>query len=155
MLRIFQGNPLRGAKIISIALIFAVVVYADLVYRVAVSTPLIPEFIQISERALDVIFWALAALSLAQFAVGAWLFGYSLRHAKLRRGNSPLEMRALSLSVLRSSYFEVPALYGLILGMLGIDWRVPVAFFASSVLALILTFSTQKRWQSYIAAVGI
>ena len=60
------------------------------------------------------------------------------------------EGRVITIYILRAAMFAAISVYGLTLGILGVGWVISAPFFVVSAVALIITFPTQKRWNSMV-----
>ena len=84
------------------------------------------------------------------FAAVIFVIGYFLPRWTMSwyRQNVP---RLLSISIIRCAFFEAFGICGLILGVLGAEQLMSVPFLGVSLLAMILTFPTEGKWQSLVS----
>jgi hypothetical protein len=134
------------AKIIYYALIAAILFYigffAYTEFRIGRINPIM------DKASLEMI-----TLILAVFGIIDLVFGYYLprifnnvRKRSDKQHLNPIDVYKLSLIILQGALFEAIGIYGLVLGMMGVNWGTILIFFAVGIGALILTFPTEQRW---------
>jgi hypothetical protein len=155
-----EGNNryLRLAKIIQILLLIAILLYVDIIYRWSI-IPLISQDIGLDKSTLNLI-----TIVIAFFGIICLVYGYFIpiwmtktlkqkSQPKWRKWLSPhstmtgAESMSLTVYITRSAMFVGIAVYGLVLGILGVGWQITLPFFVASAIALVLTFPTKKRWK--------
>lgn len=131
---------LRMARMLHIIFLVAIFVYVDVLARLTYSTSATAINLQ-NPRVLLVLEVALGALALAAMAISFYIPRWIVSHAA-NASRRPLTM--LVGHVVRVSFFQAVAIYGLILGLLGARWPVVIPFLGVSGIALLLTFPTAK-----------
>jgi hypothetical protein len=155
------GKSLRIARIFYMIFLFAILIYADILYF----WPVIPE---VSKNVgFDKDFVHQCTIIFSFF--GVLCLGYSFFIPKMmiqRYKNKPQPKRkqlftfpiilnkaeslAFSIQIVRIGTFMATSVLGLVLGILGAGWQITLPFLAASITALVLTFPTQKRWQQLL-----
>lgn len=121
-------------------------VYLDLLYRRDVFG--IAELFAEGDHVLLYGAVGLGVLGLSNIALGVLFPKWLVLSSKPIRA---AEDRALDGLRIRAATFHAPAVYGLMLGILGAPSFVPLAFIVPTIAALCLTFPTQNRWQKLLA----
>ena len=162
-----EGNNkyLRTAKIIQVLLFMAILIYAGIVYGWSV-IPLISQDIGFDISTLHQITIVVAFLGIICLVYGYFLPKLMTKTYKqksqtnLRKWlpfhpNLPrAEGGSLAVHITRAAIFVAVAVYGLVLGILGVGWQITLPFFVTSAIALALTFPTQKRWKRLLDEFG-
>lgn len=145
------------AKIMQIIFIVVVLIYVDLSLRI------VPDIS--ANMSLDNSILIIITIILAVLGINSLIWGYILprfttmnnkreRYYKLMTGIFPkmtrTEIQALSIHILRMAMFISVAILGLLLAYLGDDWRITLPFFVISVVALAITFPTEKQWKKLL-----
>lgn len=148
-----QVHPqsLRAFKIIQVIFILAVLAYLGIILR-------IPQQAQVS---IDGSTRNLITIILSIFLVITFAFSYFLPNLLIRAWIKRPRKIVISMifiylqlvQVVQASLFEASAIYGLILGFLGVSLEIIVIFFAVSMIGLLLTFPTRAKWERKIAKI--
>jgi hypothetical protein len=140
-----MSKTLMIAKIFYIALIAAILVYANILFGILlheVSGPIFP----ISNSTLTILTVVLSVVALCVIVTGLF-FLPRLMLKSLIKAYQKNSIALLLLTIFLAAIFESVAIYGLILGILGAGAQITVPFFVVSAGLLILTFPTEKRWK--------
>jgi hypothetical protein len=134
------GKFLTIAKIVQTVLILAVLVYAVMLYVV------------LPRLGFGVIYDDPLLITIAQvfgvISVGALAIGFLMPWLASRRAQPEKQMLFVAY-IMRTTMLGSIAIFGLILGILGAEDSITMLFLIVSAGALIFTFPTKKRWQSF------
>ena len=146
------NGPLRVAKIMHSMLLAAVFIYALLLFALLPSRDFPPVF-GTGDPALTFLEALLALMSLTSLAAGYFWIRLLVKGYK-RNKNNPQTQGPLAIQILRAALFESVAIYGLVLGILGAEWQISLAFFVVSAAALVLSFPTEERWKRMMESIN-
>lgn len=142
-------------QIIHISMFVAVLIYAGILYWWSID---LSDDIVFAESTLNQLSIALGFLGIICFVCAFLLPARMIKiapqqHAQSRweksypASMSPAESACLTFHILRLALIEGVAIFGLVLGILGVDWQITLPFFVASTAVLALTFPTEERWQ--------
>ena len=139
------SKSLKTARIIQLAYLVAILIYADLVFHLLPSESTSP-VLSIGESRVTILTVVLSVLAVCSI-------GTSYFWPRLVKGYKS-RMGLLSVYVARAALFGSVAIFGLILGVVGAMWEIPLIFFLVSAAALILTFPTEEKWKKMMESIG-
>ena len=145
-----MGKTLRIAKILHIALMASILIYAVIlfVFLPAIELWVFPP----DDPVLTRVEWALGIVAIIAIFLGYYLPRLATRRYRQSvQGLLPLHARLLLVHIIRSSLFESIAIYGLMLGILGAGEQITIAIMVVSLGALILSFPNAEKWKKMIA----
>jgi hypothetical protein len=156
------GKVLRNAKIFQIVCLIIVGVFAENIYRNP-ETADISNHIGLSANIVHTVTIGFVVLSILSLAAGYLVYRVMLKARIVspilqNKGLFPFfqnmgtsERIVFSAHFLLIVMFTVISGFGLILGIFGDGWKITLAFFVVPAVLLILTFPTQKRWNTLLA----
>lgn len=131
------------AKLLHASFLASILVYVTLLMRLS-SLDIAP--LLAGDPLLNVAIWILACLAVASVAL--WYYwprlmskAYERNRQKWRKLPNPIFWH-----VVRISFIQSVAIYGLVLGVLGAGWAVTVPFFAVALITMAFTFPTKGKW---------
>lgn len=144
-----QDIPSRRSVMMTISKVFHAFYFVTIVVMLVIVS-LLPTFkytpaFDSRDPYLILIEIVLALMSLLVVAIGVYLpriVGWIWKFDKS-------DMFVLYAHVLRISFFESTAIFGLILGILGGAWYAWLTLFVMAGAAMVFTFPTQKRWEEW------
>ena len=142
--RISKG--LKTARIIQIAYLVAILIYADLMFHLLLGEGISP-VLSIGDSRITILTVVLSVLAACSIVTG-YFWPQLVKGDKSRMG-------LLSVYVVRAALLGSVAGFGLILGLVGAVWGIPLIFFLVSAVALILTFPTREKWKKMMEYVGL
>ncbi|MFH1032394.1 MAG: hypothetical protein V1767_07545 [Chloroflexota bacterium] len=137
----------RTAKIIQGVCIFAVIVFVDILRRgIALVTPW-------DSGTLNLLTGVLAGVGLvdlaASYLVPQWMIKGYRQKPWLDKGRF-----LISVYIIRAGLLESVAIYGLVLGILGVRVEFVLPFIIVSVGGLFITFPTDEKWKGMTATIN-
>jgi hypothetical protein len=152
-----EGNSkvLRTVKLIYASMVIAIMVYAGILYGFSID---ISDDIVLDQGMLNQITIAAAALGavclVCGYFVPKWMIN-TINKQKLQSqwkksyppNMTPAETALLNVFVMRAAMFEAVAVFGLVLGILGVDWQFTLPFFIAPAVAIVLTFPNEEKWK--------
>ena len=137
----------RTAKIIQGICIFAVIVYVDILRRgIALVTPW-------DSGTLNLLTGVLGGVGLLDL-LASYLVPRTMIN-RYRQNPQPDKGKfLLSVYIIRAGLLESVAIYGLVLGILGVRVEFVLPFIVVSVAGLFITFPTDDKWKGMIAAIN-
>jgi len=136
------GKFLLITKIVQTVLILAVLAYAEIIY---VSLPRVDfAILPPGDPLLTILTGVLGFIAIAFIVLGYfWPRWFSPKQPQQER------LALFNTYIMRTTMLGSIAIFGLILGILGAEDSITMLFLIVSAGALIFTFPTKKRWQSF------
>ena len=134
-----MDKHLKIGQILYIIMIIAIIIYADLLFRIMPRFDVLPILSSSNSTIFILIFM------LGVFAICCIIFGYIWPAFAVKHSKSSM-LTPLTLVIMRCALFESVGIYGLVLGLLGADWKITLMFLLVSALFLVITFPTNKSW---------
>lgn len=105
--------------------------------------------IMFNEDPIDLITATLAGIGLLSLAAGFYVPKFIIRQGKKNSEQSMFGVPGTLVTaiIIRFSFFESIAIYGLILGLLSARWEIVLSFIGVAVIAMLLSFPTRERWE--------
>jgi Mg2+/citrate symporter len=155
-----NGKAFRILKIFHIASIFAILLFAEILYTLP-QPPISFSVGLLLPLTVVLTIIAVFTLILGYFADKLFIRSKKVKPRSFKRQIFPFnfninvaEITALTVSLNRMAFFNAAAIYGLVLGLSGDKWQITVPFFVVTEIALIINFPTQKRWQQLLTKIS-
>jgi hypothetical protein len=135
-----DGTPkgLRLVQLIQLICIAAIPVYWDVLND---SKGVIPKVIDGS--AIPIVTGLLILFGLPTVLIGLMGPEWYLKRVK----RQIFKNLVATTLVMRAGFFTAVAVYGFILGVIGVSWVFPLGFFVVAGILLVVTFPTKTRWE--------
>lgn len=136
----------KKARLVSIILLASPLIYAGILVMLYTNKL---EFGEFGSDTLNIITIVLSVLGLFSLLQGIMIPRRLIRMAK-NRTQITTGQTIFGAYIIRYAIFEAISIYGLILGILGGEIPIIIAFFIVSLIAMIFTFPTEDRWASHL-----
>ena len=133
---------LRTAKILHICYLVAIAVYVVILvewHRTGATAGFARDTVN------------LIAIFLGVVTVAEILIRPYIQKAAARKLKGPAGV--FRVQIVSLSFCAAPAMYGLVLGIMGSSWAIVAPFLVVGAAALVLTFPTEQRWKKLMAGV--
>ena len=136
----------KKARLVSVMLLASPLIYAGILVMLHMNKM---EFGEFGSDTLNLITIVLSVLGLFSLLQGVMIPRRLIRMAKIRTQTNAGQT-IFGAYIIRYAIFEAISIYGLILGILGGEIPIIIAFFIVSLIAMIFTFPTEDRWASQL-----
>ena len=107
------------------------------------------------ESYLSLLYGVFAVITIVDLVIAYVLPRFMVQRYKreeiIRRFQTSPDAYFLTVTIIQGLLYEAIAIYGLVLGLLGVNWQLTLPFFFISVVAMIITFPCEERYRKFTA----